>query len=413
MRPPPRRRPPRLLLRASFGGARLSRRLAGPRAVAAAAAACIVALFALYGLFHALFGDAILSGAPKREAALRADYEERLAVLRHRIDRLASRQVLDRDTLEGTVQDLVTRQARLEMRHAVMQSLVADVAKPVAPHVPDQRTPSAETPPAPPPGPRLFPGQGEPPPGARFERGPGPRADRSFDPAEAERVAALAAKVATLEAMQFDFAMRLSERARGDAERFSRALAELRLDRSITPRPENRGAMGGPLLPVPSTFDGMIAKAKAAAAERARLADLVSALPLARPLEGDAEIASGFGIRTDPFTRRPAMHAGLDLKLFPGAPVRAAGAGTVRTAEWSGGYGNMVEIDHGRGITTIYGHLASIAVRPGQTVTPGTTLGFVGSTGRSTGPHLHYETRIDEEAVDPLRFLRAGERLSR
>ena len=373
MRSVARRRPPfRFSFGVTAGPRRISVRLSGRRAGLAGGATAAVVLLALYGAFHALFGDAILSGAPKREAAIRAEYEERLAGLRHRIDRLASLQVIDRDTLEGTVQDLVTRQARLEMRHAVMQSLVQDVARPAAPAVrpPEATTgaiPRLQQPgspqalPAAGPGPRLLPGGGEPPPKNRFERAPSPRADRGDDRVEAERVAALAVKIASMEAVQFDVALRLGAAARADADRFARVLSELKL-RGTEPSTIDTRAMGGPLLPVPSTFDAMIAKAKEAAAERTRLAALVGALPLGRPLDGEAEVASGFGVRTDPFTRRPAMHAGLDLKLYPGAPVRAAGAGIVRTAEWSGGYGNMVEIEHERGVTTIYGHLA-----PGRT----------------------------------------------
>ncbi|MGZ8387517.1 MAG: M23 family metallopeptidase [Rhodoplanes sp.] len=81
------------------------------------------------------------------------------------------------------------------------------------------------------------------------------------------------------------------------------------------------------------------------------------------------------------------------------------------SAGWSGGYGRMVEIDHGNGLTTRYGHLSDIVVQVGQTVKIGHVVGRMGSTGRSTGPHLHYETRVDGEAVDPQRFLRAGLRM--
>ena len=105
------------------------------------------------------------------------------------------------------------------------------------------------------------------------------------------------------------------------------------------------------------------------------------------------------------------MHTGLDFRAEYGAPVRASGAGQVIAAEYAGGYGNMVEIDHGNGVSTRYGHLASIAVSPGEAIAAGVIVGRAGSTGRSTGPHLHYETRIDGEPVDPQRFLRAGARL--
>jgi murein DD-endopeptidase MepM/ murein hydrolase activator NlpD len=105
------------------------------------------------------------------------------------------------------------------------------------------------------------------------------------------------------------------------------------------------------------------------------------------------------------------MHTGTDFRGNVGDPIRATAAGTVTHAGWSGGYGNMVEVDHGNGLSTRYGHLSEIEATVGETVRAGQVIGRLGSTGRSTGPHLHYETRVDGEAVDPERFLRAGARL--
>lgn len=93
--------------------------------------------------------------------------------------------------------------------------------------------------------------------------------------------------------------------------------------------------------------------------------------------------------------------------------MRATANGKVISANWAGGYGRMVEVDHGNGLSTRYGHLSAINVKVGQSVKAGQVVGEVGSTGRSTGPHLHYETRIDGEAVDPHKFLRAGTRLNK
>jgi murein DD-endopeptidase MepM/ murein hydrolase activator NlpD len=105
------------------------------------------------------------------------------------------------------------------------------------------------------------------------------------------------------------------------------------------------------------------------------------------------------------------MHTGLDLLSDTGEPVRATANGKVTAAGWNGGYGKAVDIDHGNGFSTRYGHLSSIDVRVGQTVRIGQTIGKVGTTGRSTGSHLHYETRLWGEAVDPEKFLRAGAKL--
>jgi murein DD-endopeptidase MepM/ murein hydrolase activator NlpD len=106
------------------------------------------------------------------------------------------------------------------------------------------------------------------------------------------------------------------------------------------------------------------------------------------------------------------MHTGLDFRAASGDPVRATANGKVVTAGWMGGYGRMVEIDHGNGLSTRYGHMSEINVKAGERIKIGQVVGAVGSTGRSTGPHLHYETRIDGAPVDPQKFLRAGVRLS-
>jgi murein DD-endopeptidase MepM/ murein hydrolase activator NlpD len=134
-------------------------------------------------------------------------------------------------------------------------------------------------------------------------------------------------------------------------------------------------------------------------------------VPYRKPFIGQVDFSSGFGIRSDPFLGRPAMHTGLDFRASTGDPVRATAYGKVIAAGWQGGYGKMVEIDHGNTLSTRYGHLSEINVKVGDIVRIGQVIGAVGSTGRSTGPHLHYETRIDGDAVDPQKFLRAGVRL--
>jgi murein DD-endopeptidase MepM/ murein hydrolase activator NlpD len=134
-------------------------------------------------------------------------------------------------------------------------------------------------------------------------------------------------------------------------------------------------------------------------------------VPVRKPLIGEMDTSSGFGVRMDPFLNAPAMHTGLDFRGSHGSPIRATAAGKVTHAGWNGGYGKLVEIDHGNGFATRYGHLSEIDVTVGQSVRIGQTVGRLGSTGRSTGPHLHYETRIDGDAVDPQKFLRAGVRL--
>ena len=130
-------------------------------------------------------------------------------------------------------------------------------------------------------------------------------------------------------------------------------------------------------------------------------------IPSVQPL-ANFTFTSAFGVRADPFHGTAAMHAGVDLSASYGTPIYATADGVVDRAEWFGGYGNMIEIDHGKGIATRYGHMSRIAAHDGQRVKRGELIGYVGSTGRSTGNHLHYEVRIDGHAVNPIPFLQSA-----
>ena len=126
-------------------------------------------------------------------------------------------------------------------------------------------------------------------------------------------------------------------------------------------------------------------------------------VPNSRPV--DVEVGSGFGFRTDPFTGRPALHTGLDFPAETGTPIHAAAGGVVRTVEVHPAYGRMVEIDHGNGLVTRYAHTSKIFVKPGDLIKRGDVIAAIGSTGRSTGPHLHFEVLVEGVPQDPDRFL--------
>ena len=126
-------------------------------------------------------------------------------------------------------------------------------------------------------------------------------------------------------------------------------------------------------------------------------------IPSAPPVEGP--VGSGFGVRTDPFNGRPALHAGLDFPAEPGTPIYAAAGGMVSANEWHAAYGNLLEIDHGNGLKTRYAHNSSVDVALGTLVRRGQQVAKVGNTGRSTGPHLHFEVLVDGAPQDPARFL--------
>jgi len=138
-----------------------------------------------------------------------------------------------------------------------------------------------------------------------------------------------------------------------------------------------------------------------------RLQLVLRSLPLTAPLD-NYTIRSGFGDRKDPISGRTGMHEGLDLSNEVGTPVLATAPGKVVYAGWMGDYGRLIEIDHGLGIRTRYAHLKKISVKVGDTVDYRDEIGLLGSSGRSTGPHLHYEVRVDDRPYDPINFLEAG-----
>lgn len=179
------------------------------------------------------------------------------------------------------------------------------------------------------------------------------------------------------------------------------------------------GSLGGPLieskdpralaavLDVDEGFADRIQHAASDLSEARAMTEAAQTLPFARPV-ASSEQSSGFGVRFDPFTSHPAFHSGLD---FPGGemtPIRSTAPGIVSFTGVRSGYGNTVEVDHGRGVKTRYAHLAAIAVSVGQHVAVAQRLGGMGSTGRSTGTHLHYEVWVNGRAQNPDRFVKAG-----
>src|SRR3954451_23243626 len=174
----------------------------------------------------------------------------------------------------------------------------------------------------------------------------------------------------------------------------------------ITPaRVGSTAGVGGPFeSAASSTFKSLFDSWK----KLDQLQDGIIAVPSDKPVKTNVEFTSGFGTRSDPFHAGAAFHPGIDLAGTYGTPIYATADGTVMHAGWnSGGYGNLVEVDHGRGITTRYGHMSAILVSPGDHITRGQQVGRMGSTGRSTGNHLHYEVRIDGRAVNPIPFMKS------
>ena len=174
----------------------------------------------------------------------------------------------------------------------------------------------------------------------------------------------------------------LEENYDAKARRMRNILADLGLDLGKIAPPLPARATGGPFVPVErsgvSTFDRQLYRIRLVRGQVERLTRTLTAVPIRKPMIGELDSTSGFGMRTDPFIRAPAMHTGLDFRADTGEPARATAAGTVTMAGWNGGYGKMVEVDHGNGFATRYAHLSAIDVEVGQTIRIGQIVGKVG-----------------------------------
>ncbi len=223
-----------------------------------------------------------------------------------------------------------------------------------------------------------------------------------------------AAPLARLEARQIAFAERLTRAAIARSEKAAGAIRKFGLDpERLAANPvEDQSAMGGPFIPFVGESDSKaelpvaLVRLDRELRRMDRLERSLLTIPSARPARL-AAMSSTYGHRRDPFTGARAMHSGIDFKGEHGTPILAAAGGRVVFAGRKGGYGNTVEVRHGGGLMTRYAHLSRIAVRPGAKVQQGQQLGGMGSTGRSTGTHLHFEVRLNGRAINPRPFLEA------
>jgi murein DD-endopeptidase MepM/ murein hydrolase activator NlpD len=362
----------------------------------------IMAAWTITTATYFAFRDDVLTGLIARQAEMQYAYEDRIADLRAQIDRMSSRQLLNQESYEQKLDQIIRRQSALESRSNTLLGLpesgittgsTRPTGREQTRSVPNRPAPVNDK------SSNLLPSNRTPAHDANFS-GAVERLQASLDRIEARQTASLAA---------------MEEGYEVKARRIRGVLADLGLDAARMNGAQN-SAMGGPLvtarLPAyAGPFEQHIYRVGLARAQVDRLTRAVASVPLRRPVMGEVDISSGFGMRIDPFIRAPALHTGMDFRGESGDPVRATADGNVTVAGWQGGYGKMIEIDHGNGLSTRYAHLSDIGVKVGQRVRAGTIIGKIGSTGRSTGPHLHYETRVSGDAVDPRKFLRAGMRL--
>lgn len=347
--------------------------------------------------YYLVFHDEMLARFVSRQSAMQFAYEERLGALQRALDRSALDRQAARGSLESRLAALAERQSLIEARQGQISGLVGAVA-PVE-TVQPLSSAAAES------APRHL----KPFPTPDLRKSADDRAEAA-EHGSAVRLTRLEQALDRVATAQSHAVAEVARRAGSSAGRFRDLIARTGLSPARF-EPQAAGT-GGPLVPLNGdAFDRGLADARRQIEEETHLRRVAAALPFRQPIPGDLAFTSAFGARLDPFTRGYALHTGVDMRAESGAPVRATAAGRVTAADYSGGYGNMVEVDHGRGLVTRYAHLSGYAVSVGQRVEAGNVVGFAGSTGRSTGSHLHYETRIDGEPVDPQRFLQAGAQL--
>lgn len=379
-----------------------------------------VSLGYLVATAYLVFRDDLLNGAIAQQARLQQSYEDRISQLRTQVDRITSRQLLDQQLMENKVAELIQRQESLASRHGRLGPLL-DRAKldglstgsvPVPAQRPGEKQAEAATTTDGKTG-RLSLSDGvkarwaaasilEPATVASSESA-ADRADRLF--VDINR------SLRAIESEQISRVSNLTAKANQAGDTIADALDKAGL--KGVDEGYGREGVGGPLLPVSkaTAFEAHVDELDGALDRLDKLKAKVRVYPLANPVPGK-KVSSRFGYRRDPILGTKALHAGLDFRAPLGTPIRCTGDGVVVRAGWAGGYGRMVEVRHSGGYITRYGHMKKILVSKGDKVRRGTIIGKSGSSGRSTGPHLHYEVRKDGHPLNPVRYLAAGKTIS-
>ena len=407
---------------------------------------------------NVIFKDRIIEAKDHRYAQMRTAYESRLADMQLSYDQVNDALVTAEDRFRATAGKLEAKQhailhllhdkqqvgaalARLGSLHALPEGTRRSFDNPFSsarPPLP-QPTPSplAEgsvleaLPTSPPSAPRVA----KPVDGSMmgdlftlFRHGIAALFVSSGRPANPARrlpafrvLAAQTARVARLDTGETALLVMADREVKGRIEQADRLLRAVGLHPTRVMAQNVPVGVGGPEFPLSSAHMAGISDPRFtttyvdAAAHMSELEDLyavVRHVPLTTPVHGPRfDLSSGFGPRIDPFTHRMAFHPGLDFAGPWGAPIHATAPGRVIWAGPFGGYGNMVEINNGFGIRTRYGHMSRILVHVGEHVTRGMVIGRIGSTGRSTGPHVHYEIWVGNEVINPGRFLAAGKHI--
>ena len=383
----------------------------------AASFLAVTAIGYLLGTTYLVLRDDLIGAAMARQARMHHAYEDRIASLRSQVDRITSRQLLDQQLMDDKMTRLMEQQAMLSTRHGRLDMLLkrADVVEFIPAQVPVPTARPEDTAPTEAKKQASLDKTGKT---QRLSLGSGDvslRTTSRMSYAEVpERPARQADEIfnnvlfslQTMEQEQLKKVRALTTNAYQTAETIHAILR----DTGVSAGTED--GVGGPFIgsEKPVAFDATLNDLGAALDTLEQAKILATRIPVANPVPNHP-VSSRFGQRRDPFLKRMAHHAGIDFRTPYGQAVFATASGKVTIAGRKGGYGKMVEIDHGNGITTRYAHLSRLSVKVGDSVGVGMKIGAAGSTGRSTGPHLHYEVRINDHAVNPQRFLTAGKQL--
>jgi murein DD-endopeptidase MepM/ murein hydrolase activator NlpD len=388
---------------------------------------CFVGVFGigyLAATSYLAIRDDLIGATMARQARMQHDYEDRIAALRAQLDRITSRQLLDQQVVEQKVEKLLDQQNALFSRHGKLGSLL-DRAKESGLNDADMPavTPAPSTPTSTQRQAALGSGikaidsllsrDATPVADATYALGYAPLRENLAD--RADRVfSKVTLSLKNIEKQQLSKIADLTTDASETADAIAMILRRTGVDVASASIEKPTGGIGGPFVE-PETrstaFDGSLDELDAALSRLESVRETARDLPFGNPAPGHG-ITSRFGNRIDPFLGRLALHAGIDFQAETGDEIKSTGAGKIISAGPASGYGNMVEIDHGQGITTRYGHMSRIMVNVGDTVAVGDVIGRAGSTGRATGPHVHYEVRRNGNAIDPVHFLNAGMKLT-
>jgi murein DD-endopeptidase MepM/ murein hydrolase activator NlpD len=387
----------------------------GRRVVLIWAAAFVLLLtWAAASTSYILFRDRLLRDLRRHHAAAERVADNQNAQLRLELDHLRSARMTDRALFGDEIDRLERRQTLLERRELALGEVAgisrshvpSDAAATRTPPPPVSDTVHLATPRQPPRESRIAP--------LRLPAAPAVKEAAGLP--HTGRLAMLARGYDAVEAAQASAVAQFERKLDGQRNRLRAIYDHIGLT-PPAPGSDTAADTGGPYIPIAASplggdtaFDRALRRIVKARLDVQRLRAGLNHLPVLAPLPELVE-TSGFGAREDPFVGSLAFHPGIDLRAAVGTPVHATAAGTVTIASWTGGYGNLIEIDNGNGIRTRYGHLSEFEVKVGDHIVPGQEIGRTGSTGRSTGPHLHYEVRIDGQPVDPTRFVTAEQAL--